>query len=150
LCCYWDFTTTLKTFFLSRSLISGILKNYTTPIEENQVIQLPEDVFILGNPNIGSSIFIRYCYPKLLQTVLSIIHSKTTRTLGFGTEFKRRLMVGAHVLKSQDYLIKAQQDDFVTFLDMDTTFYIVDAQEPVDVVAKTILISYRRKIDGPI
>jgi hypothetical protein len=54
------------------------LKVCTTPIEKNQVIQLPTNVFILGNPRLGSSIFIRHCYPKLLETALSIIQQPRT------------------------------------------------------------------------
>lgn len=50
-------------------------KACTTPIEANQVIQLPTNVYILGNPNLGSSVFIRHCYPRLLASALSIVET---------------------------------------------------------------------------
>jgi aspartyl-tRNA(Asn)/glutamyl-tRNA(Gln) amidotransferase subunit A len=46
----------------------------------------------------------------------------STRTVGFGKEVKRRLMVGAHVLKSQDYLVKAQQVRALVRQDFDIVF----------------------------
>ena len=55
--------------------------NYSNPLEENTVVQLPENVFILGNDSIGSSIYIRPCYPKLLETTVSIVESVETRHL---------------------------------------------------------------------
>jgi hypothetical protein len=55
--------------------------NYSNPLEENTVVQLPENVFILGKESIGSSIYIRPCYPKLLENTLSIVGSAETRHL---------------------------------------------------------------------
>ncbi|EGF81375.1 hypothetical protein BATDEDRAFT_23764 [Batrachochytrium dendrobatidis JAM81] len=49
--------------------------NYPNPLEGNTVVQLPADIFILGNHSIGSSICIRPCYPKLLEKSLSIVQS---------------------------------------------------------------------------
>ena len=49
--------------------------NYSNPLEEKNVVQLPENVFILGKDSMGSSIYIRPCYPKLLETTFSIVES---------------------------------------------------------------------------
>ncbi|EGF80846.1 hypothetical protein BATDEDRAFT_24299 [Batrachochytrium dendrobatidis JAM81] len=55
--------------------------NYPNPLEGNTVVQLPADVFILGNHSIGSSIYIRPCYPKLFEKSLSIVQSADIRHL---------------------------------------------------------------------
>jgi hypothetical protein len=145
--------------------------NYSNPLEENTVVQLPENVFILGKESIGSSIYIRPCYPKLLETTLSIVESAETRHLiilgnpGIGkTYFGYFLMLhlarsGATVIyesflvRGLMYLFtphgvyKGNRIQFDEFLALRTTFYIVDGMTPVDVDARTILLtSLRREI----
>ena len=145
--------------------------NYSNPLEENTVVQLPENVFILGKESIGSSIYIRPCYPKLLETTLAIVESAETRHLiilgnpGIGkTYFGYFLMLhlarsGATVIyesflvRGLMYLFtphgvyKGNRIQFDEFLALRTTFYIVDGMTPVDVDARTILLtSLRREI----
>ena len=143
-------------------------KACTTQIIENQVIQLPTNVYILGNPTLGSSVFIRHCYPKLLATALSIIETPGTPHLvilgnpGIGkTYFGYVLLLhlarlGSTVvyesgkakcryLFSADGIFIGTQDDFRRYLNITTTLYVVDASKPVDVAAKTILLSSPRR-----
>jgi hypothetical protein len=143
-------------------------KACTTPIEENQVIQLPTNVYILGNPTLGSSVFIRHCYPKLLATALSIIETPGTPHLvilgnpGIGKTYFGYVILlylarlGSTVvyesgkakcryLFSADGIFIGTQDDFRGYLNITTTVYIVDASKPVDVAAKTILLSSPRR-----
>ena len=137
-----------------------------TPIEENHVIQLPANVFILGNPNLGSSIFIRPCYPELLATALAIIantpHLVILGNPGIGkTYFGYVLLLylarsgvtvvyesgkeNARYLFSSNGIFTGTKDDFRSDLSETSTFYIVDASKPVDVAAKTILLSSPRR-----
>ena len=139
-----------------------------TLIEKDQVIQLPLNTFILGNPILGSSIFIRHCYPKLLATALSIIETPGTPHLvilgnpGIGkTYFGYVLLLylarlGSTVVYESGkakcrYLFCDEgtfvgtKSDFRRYLDLGSTFYIVDASKPVDVAAKTILLSSPRR-----
>lgn len=143
-------------------------KACTTPIEENQVIQLPTNIYILGNPNFGSSVFIRHCYPKLLETALSIIETPGTPHLVilgnpgigktyFGYVFLLHLARSdatvvyesgkseKRYLFSSDGIFIGKRDDFIRYLDDVSTYYIVDASRPVDVAAKTILLSSPRR-----
>jgi hypothetical protein len=144
--------------------------NYSIAIEENTVVQLPENVFILGNDSIRSSIYIRPCYPELFQTSLSIVQSADIRHLiilgnpGIGkTYFGYFLLLqlarsGATVvyesatLKGFLYLFtpnRVFKGTRYTLHDnlMDSkTFYIVDGMEPLRAAAaKTILLSSLRK-----
>jgi hypothetical protein len=145
--------------------------NYSNPLKENTVVQLPENVFILGNDIIGSSIYIRPCYPKLLKTTLSILESVKTRHLiilgnpGIGkTYFGYFLLLhfarsGATViyetflerkfmyLFTPQGVFKGTRIQLDQILSLPTTVYIVDGITPVDVAAKTILLtSLRREI----
>ncbi|KAI8894042.1 hypothetical protein BC833DRAFT_531060 [Globomyces pollinis-pini] len=161
----------LFTHIQSSPAISNFWNSFqacTTPIEENQVIQLPTNIYILGNPALGSSVFIRHCYPKLLATALSIIetpdspHLVILGNLGIGkTYFGYVLLLhlarsGATVvyesgkaekqyLFSADGISHGKRGDFTNYLDEASTFYIVDASKPVDVAAKTILLSSPRR-----
>ena len=141
-------------------------KNYSSPIETNKVIQLPENVYILGNFSIGSSIFIRPCYPELLKTTLSIIESSLNLIIlgnpGIGkTYFGYFLLLylascGATIVyqcifqKEIKYLFTPQNvfvgsgSDFYNQLSSSSTFYIADGIEPDFYPAKTILISSHR------
>ncbi|KAJ3254311.1 hypothetical protein HK103_007282 [Boothiomyces macroporosus] len=143
-------------------------KACTTPIVENNVIQLPNNIFILGNQTLGSSIFIRHCYPKLLHDALSIIETHEYPHLvilgnpGIGkTYFGYVLLLelarsGATVVYQSgkaecrylfctEGVFKGRKDDYTAYLDISSTFYIVDATTPVDVAAKTILLSSPRR-----
>ena len=143
-------------------------KNCSDPIQENQVIQLPRDVFILGNPIIGSSIFIRPCYPKLLEIVFSIIKDPATPHLdilgtpGIGKTFFGYVILlylartgatvvyergreNARYLFSANGIFTGSRSDFIKFLKLPNTFYIVDAVNHVDVAAQTVLLSSLRR-----
>ncbi|OAJ38603.1 hypothetical protein BDEG_22512 [Batrachochytrium dendrobatidis JEL423] len=140
---------------------------YPNPLEGNTVVQLPADVFILGNHSIGSSIYIRPCYPKLLEKSLSIVQSADIRhliilgNLGIGkTYFGYFLLLhlarsGATVVyesgvDQKRYLLtpngvfEGGKHAFWKILDSSSTFYIVDGSAPVDVDAKTILVTLPR------
>ncbi|EGF83709.1 hypothetical protein BATDEDRAFT_22610 [Batrachochytrium dendrobatidis JAM81] len=141
---------------------------YPNPLEGNTVVQLPADVFILGNHSIGSSIYIRPCYPKLLEKSLSIVQSADIRhliilgNLGIGkTYFGYFLLLhlarsGATVVyesgvDQKRYLLtpngvfEGGKHAFWKILDSSSTFYIVDGSAPVDVDAKTILVTLPRR-----
>ncbi|KAJ3249922.1 hypothetical protein HK103_004236, partial [Boothiomyces macroporosus] len=143
--------------------------NYSDTIEPNTVVQLPENVFILGNDSIGSSIYIRPCYPELYQTSLSIVQSADIRHLiilgnpGIGkTYFGYFLLLqlarsGATVVYesvTQEFLYlftpnnvyKGTRFALHDILMDSKTFYIVDGMEPlVEATAKTILLTSLRK-----
>ncbi|EGF77150.1 hypothetical protein BATDEDRAFT_92027 [Batrachochytrium dendrobatidis JAM81] len=141
--------------------------NYPNPLEGNTVVQLPADVFILGNHSIGSSIYIRPCYPKLFEKSLSIVQSADICRLiilgnpGIGkTYFGYFLLLhlarsGATVVyesgvDQKRYLLtpngvfEGGKHAFWKILDSSSTFYIVDGSAPVDVDAKTILVTSPR------
>ena len=144
-------------------------KNISEPLKVNTIVQLPEDIFILGKDSIGSSIYIRPCYPELLETTLSIVESVETRHLiilgnpGIGkTYFGYFLLLnlarsgatviyesflerGMMCLFTPEGVLKGTRIEFDSYLNMSTTFYIVDGMTPVDVDAKTILLTSLRK-----
>jgi hypothetical protein len=147
------------------------LKNYSDTIDTNTLFQLPSNVSILGNNSIGSSIFIRSCYPELLEITLSVVPTPSTRHMiilgnpGIGKTFFGYFILlnlarsGATVIY-ESYLEKGivylftptgvftgERTDFHNILKEDTTFYISDGITPDDVSAKTILLtSLRREI----
>ena len=166
-----DIGSTLATASTALLNFWSFFKNYSNPLEENTVVQLPENVFILGKESIGSSIYIRPCYPKLLETTLSIIEFAETRNLiilgnpGIGkTYFGYFLLLhlarsGAtviyesHLQKEWLYLFTpdgvfiGDRKSFFDQLMTPKTFYIVDGMTPIDVDARTILLtSLRREI----
>ena len=144
-------------------------KNYLDTIEANTVVQLPKNVSILGNNSIGSSIYIRPCYPELFQTSLSIVQSAETRHLiilgnpgigktYFGYYFLLQLVgSGATVvyetatleglyLFTPNGVFKGTRFSLDDNLMDSETFYIVDGMEPLrGAVAKTILLTSLRK-----
>lgn len=158
-----EFSSALSAFW-------NALKDCQTPIEENQVIQLPLNVFILGNSTLGASIFIRHCYPQFLHMVLGIINAPDTKTPhlivlgnpGIGkTYFGYVLLLhlarsGATVVYERGkedclYLFtptesrEGTREQFRPYLRDRRTYYIADACTPVDVAAKTILLSSPRR-----
>jgi hypothetical protein len=138
-----------------------------TPIEENKLIQLPDNVFILGNGSIRSPIYIRACYPKLLETTLSIVESEQKHLIIFGnpgigkTYFGYLLLLhlarsGATVIYEGLYentlflltphgAFHGTRFQLDRYLKSRTTFYIVDGTPPVHVPAKTILLTSLRR-----
>ena len=145
-------------------------RNYSIPLKGNTLIQLPDNVFILGNVSIGSTIFIRPCYPDLFKISLSIVQSVNIRHLvilgnpGIGkTYFGYFLLL--QLARSGDTVIyeSATLQGFLYLFTphgvfkstrfavhdklMDSkTFYIVDGMEPLILAAaKTILLSSLRK-----
>eukprot|EP00158_Paraphelidium_tribonemae_P005208 Partr_v1_DN27225_c1_g1_i6_m38409 putative crinkler (CRN) family protein len=146
--------------------------NYSIPIVENTLIQLPENVFIPGNNGIHSSIYVRPCYPELFQTSLSIVQSADIRHLiilgnpGIGKTFFGYFLLlqlarsGATVvyenavegsslyLLSPDGVKEGTRQTLHPYLLSSSTFYIVDGMEPLRAAAaKTILLtSFRKEI----
>ncbi|RLN57873.1 hypothetical protein BBJ29_009559 [Phytophthora kernoviae] len=51
-----------------------------TEVEADAVIALPEETFLLGDLTQGSRIYIRRCYPKLLNVCWDMIHDEATNT----------------------------------------------------------------------
>ena len=143
--------------------------NCSKPLVKNAFVHLPKKVFILGQESIGSSLFIRPCYPKLCNISLSIVKSARSRHLiilgnpGIGkTYFGYFLLLylartGATVI----YESFLQKDCLYLFtpngvfignrrslhdqLMSSKTFYIVDGMTPTDVDAQTILLTSLRK-----
>lgn len=142
-------------------------KNYSNPIKENTVVQLPENVYILGNEIIGSSIYIRPCYPKLLKESLSIVESLETRHLiilgnpgigktYFGYYYLLSLARSGETVIYENHhewlflltphgVFRGTRYTFHNHLMSSNTFYIADGITPVDVPAKTILITELRR-----
>jgi hypothetical protein len=140
-------------------------RNYSKPLEENTAVHFPENVFILGKESIGSSIYIRPCYPRLLEIALSIVEYVETRHLiilgnpGIGkTYFGYFLLLhlarsgatviyetclerGLMYLLSPNGVKEGSLQEFRPYLRSPTTFYIVDGMEPLHVDAKTILLT---------
>jgi hypothetical protein len=141
----------------------------TTRIEKNKIIKLPDNVFILGQSNLGSSIFIRHCYPELLDLALTIIKATLTPHLiilgapGIGKTYFGYLLLlylarsGATVvyesalevslyLLSPDGVKEGTRQALLPYLRLSSTFYIVDGMEPFRAAAaKTILLTSLRK-----
>ncbi|EPZ32841.1 hypothetical protein O9G_004888 [Rozella allomycis CSF55] len=136
--------------------------------DANTVVNLPEDVHILGNLSIGKSWFVRPCYPLLLEKCLEIIAEPTTPHLvilgnpGIGKTYfgyfllhyfakNNHTVVYERGKSNERYLFSSgviswgSQSDFVPYLREPNTIYIVDAFKPVDVAAKTILLSSPRQ-----
>ena len=141
------------------------LKASETVIESNQLIQLPKTVFILGNPKLGSSIFIRKCYPPLLSIALSTVQSSNLVILGnpgIGKTFfgyfimlnlaKSDCTVVYENGKSPSSILFSPNEikigtiyDFLYYLYKPETYYIVDGTTPIQVPAKTILLTSPRR-----
>lgn len=143
-----------------------------TPFNERSVITLPAGVFILGNDILGSSIFVRDCYPALLKATLSIMdstacaypvrHVITLGNPGIGKTYFSYFLL-AHIARiggtvvyesgtsDRRYLLSPNRiavglkSDFSMFLDLASTYYIVDATRPVVAAAKTVLLTSPRR-----
>ncbi|KAL3657054.1 hypothetical protein V7S43_018102 [Phytophthora oleae] len=137
-----------------------------TEIEAGTVITLPEGTFLLGDPTQGPRIYIRHCYPKLWNVCWKMIPDEATKTPhlvilgnpGIGKTYFGYVMLlylarlgktvvyqsrksGQRFLFSQDVVAEGSEQDFIPILKQRTTFYIVDAVEPRDYPAKTILVT---------
>jgi hypothetical protein len=144
------------------------LKAYKTPFKGGEVIRLPDNVFILGYESMGSAIFIRPCYPKLLETALSIIDGAEAVNMailgnpGIGKTYFGYFLLfhlartGATVvyeygkeehrfLFSPNAVLQGTRYDFAEYLDLKSTYFIVDAAAPRPADAKTILVSSLRR-----
>jgi len=146
------------------------LRTYSGPVEANNVIQLPNTVFILGEPTIGSSIYIRPCYPLLLKESLKAVQTNESRNLiilgtpGIGktyfgyflllylARFKSTVVYETVLMRKvyvftpdRVFIFKENSHDVDNYLKDPETFYIVDGQRPDYVNAKTILLSSFRK-----
>lgn len=151
-------STNVKHFWISASHLSATFE------EAQGTLQLPRGVFILGHQLLGSSIYIRDCYPKLLNTCMSIINRPNTPHLvilgnpGIGKTFFGYYLLmylasrGSTViyesgkersryLFSRNCVCRGKLSDFKEYLQLAETFYIVDARRPDDAIAKTILLS---------
>ncbi|KAJ3095801.1 hypothetical protein HDU96_001034, partial [Phlyctochytrium bullatum] len=144
--------------------------NYSDTIEANTVVQLPENVFILGNYSIGTSMYIRPCYPGLFQTSLAIVQSADIQHLiilgnpgigktyfgyflllqlarsGATVVYESASLEGSLFLFTPNRVFKGTRFAMFDILMDSKTFYIVDGMEPLRAAAaKTILLSSLRK-----
>lgn len=125
---------------------------------------LPEGVFILGQERFGSLIYVRDCYPKLLKLCLEVISQPKTPHLvimgnpGVGLtyfgyfllhRFARAAATVVYecsrsqtpILCSENVVAVGTMLDFFGYLGERDTIYIADDCRPVDVCAKTILLT---------
>lgn len=86
---------------------------------------------IFGNPGIGKTYFGYVLLLHLARSGATVVYES-------GKADQRYLF-------SADGIFKGKRDDFTLYLDETSTFYIVDASKPVDVAAKTILLSSPRR-----
>ncbi|RHY91558.1 hypothetical protein DYB35_004758 [Aphanomyces astaci] len=140
------------------------LRTNHTAVEANAVVKLPEGIHLLGDPALGSQVYIRPCYPPLLTLCWEIIHDPKSPHLvilgnpGIGKKFfgffillqlardNKTVVYECGLSKSRylfagDTVVKGSQDDFVDILDLPTTYYIVDAAQPPKCQAMTILLT---------
>lgn len=110
-------------------------------------------------------IFVHPCYPRLLEVCLELTTKIETRHVvilgnpGIGKTYFALIhlaRVGAAVvydhgatktryLLTSTFAQRGSLEDFSEYLDSSSTFYIVDSTKPVDVSARTILLSSPRK-----
>jgi hypothetical protein len=134
-------------------------------IGQDPIIRLPDNVFFLGGHDLGSALFVRDCYPVLLKKVMSTIGSKDSgniaiigtngigkRFFGFyllmhlarmGATIVFEYVNGGHVgrcLISPEKLDTGCCHSFITLLESDQVFYIVDGTTPDNVRARTVLL----------
>ncbi|TMW57981.1 hypothetical protein Poli38472_013455 [Pythium oligandrum] len=146
------------------------LATCTTAIEVDALIKLAEGAYLLGDSSLGSSIYVRHCYPQLLDHCWKVIHDESTGiphivvlgNPGIGKTFFGYLILlhlarrGSTVVyetraRKRCYLFTSgkafigSQSDFEDILRKPTTYYIVDAVEPTYYPAKTILLTSPRR-----
>ncbi|KAI3659937.1 hypothetical protein MP638_004964 [Amoeboaphelidium occidentale] len=142
----------------------GALQDDQSEIKSGEVLMLPEGVFILGQERFGSSIYVRDRYPKLLKLCLEIISQPKTPHLvimgnpGVGLtcfgyfllhHFARAAATvvyehsrsQARILFSENVVAVGTMHDFVSYLGERDTIYFSDDCCPVDVAARTILLT---------
>eukprot|EP00644_Phytophthora_capsici_P018323 jgi/Phyca11/131973/e_gw1.125.9.1 len=142
------------------------LQGDRTEFKADAVLTLPEGTFLLGNPMLGSRIYIRHCYPRLWQVCLKMINDEAMNTphlviLGnpgigktyFGyvilwllarsgnTVVYESRVCHRRFLFSQDMVVQGSKKDFIEILEQTTTYYVVDGVEPRYYSAKTILLT---------
>lgn len=141
-----------------------------TEVKADALIELPQDTYILGDPTLGSRIYIRHCYRALWDLCFERIHDEKLNTPhlvilgnpGIGKTFFGFVILlllartGATVVYESDFLGKrylfadnvvaqGSQEDFDSILDQPTTYYIVDALKPAYYDAMTILLTSPRR-----
>nr|BAP69156.1 RxLR effector candidate protein [Hyaloperonospora arabidopsidis Emoy2] len=145
-------------------------KTIKIPVVADAVITLPGKTLILNQPEFGSCIYIRPCYPQLWDMCRSIFDNEEEicRQLvilgnpGIGKTFFGFLILlylardgktvvyenvhlgGERTLFSGDMVIKGSHTDFSEVLVQPETFYVVDGVRPSLYVAKTILVTSPR------
>jgi hypothetical protein len=142
-------------------------------IAEGSLTKLPDDVQLIGGRP-GLQIFIRFCYPQLLQHVLELTENKEKPNVvilgnpgigksyfgyllvwylvnqGITVVYENRSSLDVCVLITPDSVERGSTESFHPYLGLSTTFYIVDGVTPRSVLAKTILItSPKREIWYP-
>ncbi|KAF0774649.1 hypothetical protein AaE_001650 [Aphanomyces astaci] len=133
-------------------------------VEANAVVTLPKEIYLFGDPALGSQLFVRPCYPPLWKLCWKSIHDPLFPHLvilgnpGIGKTFfgffillqlareNKTVIYECGLSKSRylfagDTVVKGSQDDFVGILDLPTTYYIVDAVRPLKCPAMTILLT---------
>ncbi|KAH9180159.1 hypothetical protein AeNC1_017197 [Aphanomyces euteiches] len=143
-------------------------QNDKTDLKAGALVELPQGTFLLGDSRLGSRLYIRHCYPALWKLCQERISDKETPHLvilgnpGIGKTFFGFVILlllareGATVvyesgvlkqrfLLTNEIVAEGSQQDFVRILDQPTTYYIVDAVQPVEYEARTILLTSPRR-----
>ncbi|KAF0704419.1 hypothetical protein DYB28_008092 [Aphanomyces astaci] len=143
------------------------LQDYSTLVVADAILELPVGAFLLGYPALGLKVYIRPCYPPLWKVCWKLIQDPKSPHLvilgnpGIGKTFfgifillqlarENKTVVyesGASMCRylfSGDTVVEGTQNDFVAFLRLPTTYYIVDAVKPQKCQAMTILLTSPR------
>ncbi|EGZ14842.1 hypothetical protein PHYSODRAFT_301648 [Phytophthora sojae] len=127
----------------------------STQIDQDTVLNLPEGAYLLGDPTLGSKVFLRRCYSKLLDIgmktldkdvksypqLLILGNSGVGKTF-FGFVLLRFLArsgatfvyesasMGDRILFAPGLVVRGSDQDFANILRTPTTYYISDGGKP--------------------
>uniref|UniRef100_A0AAV1T394 Crinkler effector protein N-terminal domain-containing protein n=1 Tax=Peronospora matthiolae TaxID=2874970 RepID=A0AAV1T394_9STRA len=139
------------------------LATSSTAIVADTVVSLPNGTYILGNPALGSGIYIRSCFQELwlmfsgCVRVIGILGSpgvgKTYFAYSILLYLARRgetvvyesAAIEKCVLFSGNVVVQGTREDFDSILMQTETCYVVDGVRPKYCPAKTILLSSSRE-----
>jgi hypothetical protein len=139
-------------------------QNGESKMERDHVIKLPKGTYFLANASFGSSLYIRRCFPLLLEICWKNIHETKTLsqtimgTPGIGKTFFGLFLLYylAHkdatvvyqpqacknrYLFTPNLVIFGSSEHFDEILNLPTTYYIVDENQPAFMQAKTIYLT---------
>ena len=135
----------------------------STEIVADTVVSLPNGTYILGDPALGSGIYIRSCFQELWLIFsgsiggIGILGSPGIGKTYFGysvllylarrgeTVVYESADIGKCILFSGNVVVQGSREDFDSILMQTGTCYIVDGVRPKYCPAKTILVSSSRE-----